>query len=58
LAGFVIALNSHDKFARLLVIGIMSVISLQFLLNIAVVTNLIPVTGISMPFSVMGVHLC
>ena len=52
--GFVIAFNCTDKFARLLVIGIMTVITLQFLLNIAVVTNFIPVTGISMPFFSYG----
>lgn len=52
--GFVIALNSRDTFARLLVIGIMTLITLQVLLNIAVVTNFIPVTGISMPFFSYG----
>ncbi len=52
--GFYIALRVNDVFQRLTVIGIMTVVSLQFVLNIAVVTHLIPVTGISLPFFSYG----
>ncbi|MBQ3379443.1 MAG: cell division protein FtsW [Clostridia bacterium] len=52
--GFYIALKVNDIFHRLTVIGIVSVVSLQFVLNIAVVTHLIPVTGISLPFFSYG----
>lgn len=52
--GFTIALHSNDVFERMLVIGIISIVSIQFMLNIAVVTNLIPVTGISLPFFSYG----
>lgn len=52
--GFTIALRCNDTFKRSLVVGIMSIIAIQLVLNIAVVTNLIPVTGISMPFFSYG----
>ena len=52
--GFVIAWNAPDKFGALLVSGIMTKIALQTVLNIAVVTNTIPVTGISLPFFSSG----
>ena len=50
----VIANNAPDLFGSLLVVGIMAHISLQVLLNIAVVTNTIPNTGISLPFISYG----
>ena len=49
-----IANNAPDLFGSLLVVGIMAHISLQVLLNIAVVTNTIPNTGISLPFISYG----
>ena len=52
--GFWIALHARDRFGALLVIGVMAQISLQVFLNIAVVTNLIPNTGISLPFFSYG----
>ena len=52
--GFVIAYHASDKFSSLVVMGITSKIAIQFLLNIAVVTNTIPNTGISLPFSSYG----
>ncbi|MBR2742669.1 MAG: putative lipid II flippase FtsW [Clostridia bacterium] len=52
--GFSIALKSNDVFHRLTVIGIMTLVSVQFILNIAVVTHLVPVTGISLPFFSYG----
>ena len=52
--GFWIALHSRDRFGGLLVVGVMTQIALQVFLNIAVVTNLIPNTGISLPFFSYG----
>lgn len=50
----VIANNARDLFAALLVIGVMGHIALQVILNIAVVTNTIPNTGITLPFISYG----
>ena len=52
--GFVIALNNEDTYARLLTIGICVKIAVQVILNVAVVTNTIPNTGISLPFFSYG----
>ncbi|MCL2002504.1 MAG: putative lipid II flippase FtsW [Oscillospiraceae bacterium] len=52
--GFWIALNARDTFGRLLVAGVTVRLAIQTFLNVAVVTNLIPVTGISMPFFSYG----
>ena len=52
--GFYIALNAKDKFGSLLVIGIMSRVAVQAVLNIAVTTNAIPSTGIGLPFFSYG----
>ena len=46
----VIANNAPDLFGALLVVGVMGHIAIQVILNIAVVTNTIPNTGISLPF--------
>lgn len=51
---FVIANNANDMFGALLVIGVMAHISIQVILNIAVVTNTIPNTGITLPFISYG----
>lgn len=50
----VIANNAPDLFGALLVVGVMGHISIQVILNIAVVTNTIPNTGISLPFISYG----
>lgn len=50
----VIATSARDLFGSMLVIGIMSHIALQVILNIAVVTNSIPNTGITLPFISYG----
>ncbi len=52
--GFVIALNSDNKFAGLMVAGIMFQIGFQTALNICVVTGVMPNTGISLPFFSYG----
>ena len=50
----VIANNATDLFGAMLVVGVMGHIAIQAILNIAVVTNLIPNTGISLPFFSYG----
>ena len=50
----VIANNAPDLFGALLVVGVMAHIALQVILNIAVVTNTIPNTGITLPFISYG----
>lgn len=52
--GFTIAMRSADVFGSLITVGIMGQIALQTFLNIAVVTNTIPNTGISLPFFSAG----
>lgn len=52
--GFVIAMRSPDKFGAMLAVGITVQVGVQALLNIAVVTNTIPNTGISLPFFSAG----
>ena len=50
----VIANNAPDLMGSLIVIGAMSHIAIQVILNIAVVTNTIPNTGITLPFISYG----
>ncbi len=50
----VIANNASDLFGAMLVVGVMGHIAIQAVLNIAVVTNTIPNTGISLPFISYG----
>lgn len=50
----VIANNASDLFGALLVVGVMGHIAIQVILNVAVVTNTIPNTGISLPFISYG----
>jgi cell division protein FtsW len=52
--GFKIALRSEDSFSRLLCLGICTKVAVQTLLNVSVVTNTIPNTGISLPFFSYG----
>ncbi len=52
--GIMIAVNARDRFGALLVVGIMTQVIGQALLNIAVTTNTIPNTGISLPFFSSG----
>lgn len=54
LRGFWIALQARDRFGALLVVGIMTQIGLQTFFNIAVVSGLVPTTGISLPFFSYG----
>ena len=50
----IIANNAPDLFGALLVVGVMGHIAIQVILNVAVVTNTTPNTGISLPFISYG----
>ena len=52
--GFVIGMKAPDKFGSMLAIGLTGQIGLQVAFNVAVVTNTIPNTGISLPFFSYG----
>ncbi len=54
LRGLTIALRAPDKFGALLTVGFVVQVTLQAALNMAVVTNTIPNTGISLPFFSSG----
>ena len=58
LRGFWIAFHCRDRFSFLVVSGVTSLLAIQVFLNVAVVTNLVPCTGISLPmFSYGGTAL-
>ncbi len=50
----IIANNAKDLFGAMLVVGVMAHFAIQVILNIAVVTNTMPNTGISLPFISYG----
>ena len=52
--GYWLALNAKDRYSWLITVGITSLLAIQVFLNIAVVTNMIPATGISLPFFSYG----
>ena len=54
LRGVTLAAHAPDRFGALLVVGFVVQVALQAVLNIAVVTNTIPNTGISLPFFSSG----
>ena len=54
LRGFKIAKNAPDFFGKMLATGIVSVITLQALINIAAIIGLLPLTGIPLPFFSYG----
>ena len=49
-----ISLNCNDLFGKYLAFGITFQLSFQILLNLAVVTSLVPVTGVTLPFLSYG----
>lgn len=51
---FIVIANADDMFGAMLATGVLAHISVQVILNIAVVTNTIPNTGISLPFISYG----
>jgi cell division protein FtsW len=52
--GIVIAMKAQDSFGTLIAIGVTTMIGLQALINLAVVTNTMPVTGMPLPFFSYG----
>jgi cell division protein FtsW len=52
--GIKIAMHAKDVYGTLLAVGITSVIAIQAMINIAVVTGAIPVTGVPLPFMSSG----
>lgn len=52
--GFYIALHASDKFGTLLAAGITTQIAVQTILNLCVVTGLLPITGAALPFFSYG----
>ena len=54
LRGYWLALHARDRFGALAAVGITTLFAVQVFLNIGVVTNLIPNTGISLPFFSYG----
>ncbi len=51
---FLVAINAQDLFGSLIATGVMAQIAVQVLINVAVVTNTIPSTGIPLPFISYG----
>lgn len=54
LRGYWLALHARDKFGALVIVGVITLLATQVFLNIGVVTNLLPNTGISLPFFSYG----
>lgn len=54
LRGYWIALRARDRFSTILAAGLMTLIALQTILNLSVVTNILPSTGIALPFFSYG----
>ena len=54
LRGYWIALHARDRFSTVLAAGLITLIAVQTVLNLGVVTNLLPSTGISLPFFSYG----
>ena len=54
LRGYWIALHARDRFSTVLCAGLVTLIAVQTILNLCVVTNLLPSTGIALPFFSYG----
>ena len=54
LRGYWIALHAADRFSTVLASGLVTLIAVQTILNLCVVTNLLPSTGIALPFFSYG----
>ena len=54
LRGYKVALMARDRFSTVLASGLITLIAVQTILNLCVVTNLLPSTGIALPFFSYG----
>ena len=54
LRGYWIALHARDRFSSILAAGLTTLLAVQTILNLCVVTNLLPSTGIALPFFSYG----
>ena len=54
LRGYWVALRARDRFSTVLAAGLVTLIAVQTILNLGVVTNLLPSTGIALPFFSYG----
>ena len=54
LRGYKVALMARDRFSTVLAAGLITLIAVQTILNLCVVTNLLPSTGIALPFFSYG----
>ncbi len=52
--GFAIAFRSRDQFAKLLVVGFVSIFAIQAFINIAAISGILPLTGVPLPFVSYG----
>ena len=53
-AGVLIAMKAPDMFGSLVAVGITTLVGVQFIINIAVVTSSMPATGMQLPFFSYG----
>ena len=54
LRGFWLAMRCRDRFEKMVLIGYTGLLAIQVFLNVGVVTNMLPSTGISLPFFSYG----
>ena len=52
--GFWLALHCKDRFEKMVIVGYTGLLAIQVFLNVGVVTNMLPSTGISLPFFSYG----
>ena len=52
--GYWLAMHMRDRYSFLVTAGVTTLLAIQVILNVAVVTNLVPCTGISLPFFSYG----
>ena len=54
LRGYWIALHARDRYSTVLAAGLITLIAIQTILNVSVVTNLLPSAGVALPFFSYG----